>query len=629
MSELDDYELLAEYARTGSEAAFAALVERHASLVYSVALRLTGNPYNAEEITQAVFIILARKAGSLRRGTILSGWLYQTARFTSANFLKGEFRRQRREQEVYMQSTLNEPDTIAWKEMAPLLDEAMGGLGRTDRDAVVLKFFQNKTAAEVAAALNLSEAAAHKRVSRALEKLRKFFSKRGVVSSAAVIGGVISAKSIQAAPVTLTKSITAAALAKGASAGGSAATLIEGTLKLMAWTKVKSVIVAGAVVIMAAGTGVVATKCVHWARAARYPNIQGAWEGIMPLGGAGVAKGEQTGTSVVLHFFKTNGVYAATADAIELGRKAQPIGLVYDFPTIQLLMGPRTTYQGKFNSRATQINFYGSVVFKRTDKPSAVPERLTDDDIAPRPDSDLQGYWKGSLAAGGHYPGGLGDRQLGDWAGAKDTNADALPVNLKIAEESAGVFRAELDSPMQGALGQSLVVTYNRPRVKLVVASNAGKFEGTINDNNQELTGLWTQGDRSVAASFKRADYQAERTQAALKDYSFKSESDFTGHWKGSWIFAVGKAKVPIRLTLDIAKLPDGSYTGELANVDQFGNEAPIPASDFRLTPAGIRMEWKWVGGAYEGKMEKGKLVGTWLQGGGGFQLVFERDASK
>ena len=110
MTELDDHELLAEYARTESEAAFAALVARYVNLVYSAALRFTGNPHHAEEITQAVFIILARKAGGLRRGTVLSGWLYQTARLTAANFVKGEIRRQRREQEAYMQSTLTEPE---------------------------------------------------------------------------------------------------------------------------------------------------------------------------------------------------------------------------------------------------------------------------------------------------------------------------------------------------------------------------------------------------------------------------------------------------------------------------------------------------------------------------------------
>src|SRR5579864_32161 len=138
MPEPDDQQLLAEFARTHSEAAFAGLVTRHINLVYSTALRFAGNPHAAEEISQAVFIILARKAPGLKRGVVLSGWLYQTARLTAANFLKQENRRQRREHEAYMQSTLNTPEAPAWEEIAPLLDEAMGDLGETDRNAVVL-----------------------------------------------------------------------------------------------------------------------------------------------------------------------------------------------------------------------------------------------------------------------------------------------------------------------------------------------------------------------------------------------------------------------------------------------------------------------------------------------------------
>src|SRR5882724_7495544 len=132
MSELDDYQLLAEFARTQSEAAFAALAQRHVNLVYSVALRSVGNSHAAEEITQAVFIILARKAKSFSRKTILTGWLHQTTRLTAANLLRTEIRRQNREQEAFMQSALNETET--WTQIAPLLDDAISKLGGRDRD---------------------------------------------------------------------------------------------------------------------------------------------------------------------------------------------------------------------------------------------------------------------------------------------------------------------------------------------------------------------------------------------------------------------------------------------------------------------------------------------------------------
>ena len=150
---MDDIELLRRYSADGSEAAFAAVVLRHVNLVYSVALRHVGNPHQAEEITQAVFVILARKAHSLRKGTLLPGWLHKTAWFVADNFRKTEFRRKNREQEAYMQSLLHEPESDAWAQMAPLLDTALASLGDKDRNAVVLRFFTGKKLGEVAAAM--------------------------------------------------------------------------------------------------------------------------------------------------------------------------------------------------------------------------------------------------------------------------------------------------------------------------------------------------------------------------------------------------------------------------------------------------------------------------------------------
>jgi RNA polymerase sigma factor (sigma-70 family) len=259
MTELNDHELLAEFARSGSEVAFATLTARHVNLVYSAALRFCGDAQHCEEITQAVFIILARKAGKLSPRVVLSGWLYQTARLTAANLVKGEIRRQRREQEAYMQSTLNETTAAAWAQLAPLLDEAMGRLGETDRNAVVLRFFENKTAAEVAAALKLTEAAAHKRVNRALEKLRKIFSKRGVALSATIIAGAVAANSAQAAPAGLAATVTAAA-AKGVSISATLTTLVKTTMKTMTWLKIKFAIGVGVTALLAGGVATVAVS---------------------------------------------------------------------------------------------------------------------------------------------------------------------------------------------------------------------------------------------------------------------------------------------------------------------------------------------------------------------------------
>jgi uncharacterized protein (TIGR03435 family) len=258
----DDMRLVREYASRQSENAFAALVSRHTNLVYSAALRQTRDPQLAEEVTQVVFIILARKAGSLGAKTILTGWLYRTAGYVSGSALKRELRRQHREQEAYMQSELDAQAGSTWKQLSPLLDEAMLRLGQTDRDALVLRFFEGRSLNEVGHALGTSEEAAKKRVNRALDKLRNFFAKRGVSSTTAIIAGAISAHSVQAAPVALAKAATAAAITKGAAASTSTATLIKGALKIMAWTKAKTAIIVGASVLLAAGTTTVTIKAI-------------------------------------------------------------------------------------------------------------------------------------------------------------------------------------------------------------------------------------------------------------------------------------------------------------------------------------------------------------------------------
>ena len=129
MTVKDDAELLREYAENASEEAFTTLVSRHVGMVYSAAIRQTGNPHQAEEITQAVFIILARKAGSLVRVRILSGWLFHTARLIVSNYLRSELRWRDREQEAFMQSNVDENSKEeVWNQMAPLLDGAIASL---------------------------------------------------------------------------------------------------------------------------------------------------------------------------------------------------------------------------------------------------------------------------------------------------------------------------------------------------------------------------------------------------------------------------------------------------------------------------------------------------------------------
>ena len=247
---MDDMELLRDYAMRHSEEAFTTLVTRHIDLVYSAALRHTRNHHQAQEITQAVFVVLARKAPSLNPRTVLAGWLFQTARLTAANHVRGEIRRARREQEACMQFDPNDRDEDAWKHVTPILNEIIGGLREKDRDAVVLRFLQGKDYQQVAAALGATEEAAQMRVSRALEKMRNMFARRGVVLSATALGGAIAAQGTQAAPAGLAATIAAGAV-HGTALGASTLTLTEGTLKIMAWTNAKVVIGASVVALLA------------------------------------------------------------------------------------------------------------------------------------------------------------------------------------------------------------------------------------------------------------------------------------------------------------------------------------------------------------------------------------------
>ena len=266
----DDLTLLREYARHQSETAFATLVTRYVNLVYSVALRQVGDPHLAEEITQAVFVILARKTDSLDEKTILAGWLCRTARYAGANALTIQRRRQRREQEAHMQNILTggsaDPSQPlpeqTWNQIAPLLDGAMETLGRKDHDALVLRFFENKNFAEVGAALGTGADTARMRVNRALEKLRKFFTKRGVSSTTAILAGAISANSVQATPAGLAATISAAAFAGTAA---TTSTLIAAATKTIAMTSLQKIAVTAALTVTI-GAGIYQAKQAHDAR---------------------------------------------------------------------------------------------------------------------------------------------------------------------------------------------------------------------------------------------------------------------------------------------------------------------------------------------------------------------------
>jgi RNA polymerase sigma factor (sigma-70 family) len=262
---VDDVELLRSYAENRSEAAFAELVRRHLNLVYSAALRrVGGDTHLAEDVSQKVFIALARQASSLRGRAVLTGWLYTAARFAAIQVVRTERRRRDREQEAEIMNELIPipPPNPDWDKLRPVLDELMDRLNERDREALLLRFFEGRAFAELGRALDVTEEAARKRVDRALEKLRALLARRGIVSSAAVVTAMLAGQTVVAAPVGLAAALTGSALALSDVTVPAALTFFQ----LMSSSK----IVGGAaaiVLIIAAGTATHEVLTLHAAEA--------------------------------------------------------------------------------------------------------------------------------------------------------------------------------------------------------------------------------------------------------------------------------------------------------------------------------------------------------------------------
>ena len=241
MNDKTDSQLLRAYAEHRSEAAFAELVRRHVDFVYSAALRMVCDSHLAEDVTQGVFVALAKNFAQLADRPVLSGWLHRTAQNIAAQTVRTDVRRRAREQEaVAMNELLSAEPNALWEHIAPHLDAAIGELSEADRDALLLRYFERMSAREMAQTLGTSEDAAQKRVSRAVERLRDFFAKRGVTIGASGLVVVISANAVQAAPVGLAVTISTAAALVG--------TTIATTVETIAMTATQKLLVAAIVV---------------------------------------------------------------------------------------------------------------------------------------------------------------------------------------------------------------------------------------------------------------------------------------------------------------------------------------------------------------------------------------------
>ena len=213
MNNATDQQLLRDYAGHRSETAFTELVGRHVDFVYSAALRMVRDKHLAEDVTQEVFLVLARNARKLAARPVLSGWLHRTAQNLAANAVRSDVRRRTREQEATTMNILaSAAPEVSWEQIGPGLDAALGELSETDRDALLLRYFERKSAPEMARILGLSDEAAQKRVSRAMERLRISFSKRNVGIGASGLAVLLSANAVQAAPAGLAGTVSAAVL---------------------------------------------------------------------------------------------------------------------------------------------------------------------------------------------------------------------------------------------------------------------------------------------------------------------------------------------------------------------------------------------------------------------------------
>ncbi len=248
MNELTDQDLLRAYAERRSEEAFSELLHRHVDFVHSVAIRMVCDSHLAEDVTQGVFLALARSASQLTERAVLAGWLHRTTRNISAQTVRTDARRRAREQEAAAMKDLlssgPEPDAD-WQQIAPQLDAALYELDEGERDAVLLRYFERKSAREMAQSLGTSEEAAQKRVRRAVERLRDCFAKRGITVGAAGLAASISANAVHAAPAGL-----AAALAASSGLAGAAVTtsVTSTAVKTITMTTLQKALISAAVI---------------------------------------------------------------------------------------------------------------------------------------------------------------------------------------------------------------------------------------------------------------------------------------------------------------------------------------------------------------------------------------------
>jgi RNA polymerase sigma factor (sigma-70 family) len=226
-----DGELLDRFARrdgASAEVAFAALVERHGPMVLQLCRALLRDAHEAEDAFQATFLVLARRAGSIREPGLLANWLYGVAHRTARKARARALRRRTREVQEEAMPALEAVDqggrhdlTLAHREQAGLIHQELGRLPEKHRSVVVLCCLEGLTVEESARRLRLSPGAVRGRLAQARSRLKERLARRGVAVPSAVLAALLSARDASAIPPGLRDSTTRAALGFiGAAASG-------------------------------------------------------------------------------------------------------------------------------------------------------------------------------------------------------------------------------------------------------------------------------------------------------------------------------------------------------------------------------------------------------------------------
>ena len=363
-----------------------------------------------------------------------------------------------------------------------------------------------------------------------------------------------------------------------------------------------------AAVVLAAGVILLGVKTVHWMRAANAPDIQGNWAGVFEAG--------QQKWPLMYKISGTKGSYHAVEVDIYQGVKEMPVNkLSYDYPKVRIEQNAiGFTYEATLNPKTMEMSGTwkqgkgsGPFAMKLNALADKFPEPMAEGDYAPRKDSDVQGYWTGTLKV----------------------DNTTLRLALKIAERADGTFRATGDSLDQGARDiEATAVTYHRPTLKMEFGGIMGSYEGMVDENNQVITGNLVSNGHPLPLTLERGKTETAAIDPAIeaqKDYSHTGPNDLPGHWQGT--LDVKQAGIKLRLAVNIAKMPDGKFSATMISLDQGGGE--IPANNVQFIPPNVRLEWNAIGSSFNGKLENGKITGAWRQGGGALPLVLERNPSQ